>query len=399
MGLLALVAIDDVRWRYVSSMTERALIPVPTDCIPERILIPVPADCPRITTQRERLLYSPASHQHIPSNDLDDSGLSPLTKWVQGEIYRRMHPDRCDGAKFVLSNSNKGSGLGSELHVIGSHLAYAIQNNLVLVWGEVSCTRFTDPSFCKSNKGCACLFQPTTHCPYDVIKANTVGVIEGQSERQVVPDIFRNAMRGSTMSESELLYWWRGQSVGYLARLNNETLAAVSALRMQADLHHYSRGSPLPFPLPAGTINAHVRHGDKHMEMPLVKSEVYFEAARKLVSLQPISLGNRTYFISSDSMPAIEANAQLAAGWGVVYSKIPRMTGGFVLSEWTANPERAAVHTHLLQLLMSLESDAWIGTRASNWNRLIDELRCVWVDKCMHTYVDVGFLADGDFYW
>lgn len=27
------------------------------------------------------------------------------------------------------------------------------------------------------------------------------------------------------------------------------------------------------------------------------------------------------------------------------------------------------------QLLMALECDAWVGTRGSNWNRLIDELR------------------------
>jgi hypothetical protein len=32
----------------------------------------------------------------------------------------------------------------------------------------------------------------------------------------------------------------------------------------------------------------------------------------------------------------------------------------------------------------------WVGTRGSNWNRLIDELRCVWVPKCMNAYVEVG---------
>ncbi len=47
---------------------------------------------------------------------------------------------------------------------------------------------------------------------------------------------------------------------------------------------------------------------------------------------------------------------------------------------------------HLLQLLMSLEADAWAGTRGSNWNRLIDERRCVWVDKCPNAYVEVVFI-------
>ena len=39
---------------------------------------------------------------------------------------------------------------------------------------------------------------------------------------------------------------------------------------------------------------------------------------------------------------------------------------------------------------MALECDAWVGTRGSNWNRLIDELRCVWVPKCAQPYVEVG---------
>jgi hypothetical protein len=54
---------------------------------------------------------------------------------------------------------------------------------------------------------------------------------------------------------------------------------------------------------------------------------------------------------------------------------------------------------HLLQLLMSLEADAWVGTRGSNWNRLIDELRCVWVDKCPHAYLEVGGPVPGVYDW
>ncbi len=30
----------------------------------------------------------------------------------------------------------------------------------------------------------------------------------------------------------------------------------------------------------------------------------------------------------------------------------------------------------LFQLYLALECDVWIGTRNSNWNRLIDEMRC-----------------------
>ena len=48
----------------------------------------------------------------------------------------------------------------------------------------------------------------------------------------------------------------------------------------------------------------------------------------------------------------------------------------------------------MLQLLMDLECDSFWGTRGSNWNRLIDELRCVWVDKCRLPYFEVGPAKD-----
>ncbi|PSC70120.1 hypothetical protein C2E20_6535 [Micractinium conductrix] len=45
---------------------------------------------------------------------------------------------------------------------------------------------------------------------------------------------------------------------------------------------------------------------------------------------------------------------------------------------------------HLLNMLVALECDAWVGTRGSNWDRMVDELRCVWVDKCNGPYVEAG---------
>jgi hypothetical protein len=45
-----------------------------------------------------------------------------------------------------------------------------------------------------------------------------------------------------------------------------------------------------------------------------------------------------------------------------------------------------------MDLLMALESDAWIGTRISTWGRIIDLLRCVWTDKCKNPYIEVGVL-------
>ena len=63
-----------------------------------------------------------------------------------------------------------------------------------------------------------------------------------------------------------------------------------------------------------------------------------------------------------------------------------------------AVPRGTLTHIWFLQLLMALECDAWVGTRGSNWNRLIDELRCVWVPKCANEYVEVGDPHDYEHY-
>jgi hypothetical protein len=76
-----------------------------------------------------------------------------------------------------------------------------------------------------------------------------------------------------------------------------------------------------------------------------------------------------------------------------IYTKLKRMDGGHHQHLWDSQDggiHRQQFMGHLLQLFMALEADAWIGTRGSNWNRLIDELRCIWVDKCHHIFVEVG---------
>ena len=48
----------------------------------------------------------------------------------------------------------------------------------------------------------------------------------------------------------------------------------------------------------------------------------------------------------------------------------------------------------LYQLYMALEADVWIGTRKSNWNRLIDEMRCALCPRCTRLAHAVRFDPD-----
>ena len=104
-------------------------------------------------------------------------------------------------------------------------------------------------------------------------------------------------------------------------------------------------------------------------------------------------------------------------GWDVLFSRFPRLNEGPASQMESAGPGAVRLtRSHLGQLLLALEADAWVGessaallapagghtaaapghagTYASNWNRLIDELRGVWVPKAAGPYVEVGDLHD-----
>jgi hypothetical protein len=336
-------------------------------------------------------LYTTQGHSHVPLDILQDNWLAPLTRWTQAEIFRHQNPLDCEKSKFLITDG-WDSGFGSEMHVIGSHLAYAIQNNYILVWGSHSCRRF---SHCTDASGCACLYKELSNCSsgVDLSQWNKVSHCE---YGDVVPNVFREAMLLSfpSMTGSELKYWWRAQSVGYLMRLNDNTVSELYAMRMDPGLHYMSGDASVPFPLPPGTVNSHIRHGDKSVEMNLVPSENYIEAFVSMIHNMPNSF-SRILFVSSDDESAVDVCRNLTEKLKMkfIYTKLTRMEGGHHMSLWdsqNSRMQRGLVLGHFLQLLMALEADAWIGTRGSNWNRLIDELRCVWVDKCHHIYSEVG---------
>ena len=51
----------------------------------------------------------------------------------------------------------------------------------------------------------------------------------------------------------------------------------------------------------------------------------------------------------------------------------------------------------LMQLSMTSECDAWIGTRSSNWNRIIDMYRCARKYKCKQIFIEAGDTIQGHY--
>jgi hypothetical protein len=381
-----------------------------------------PVRCSPILSQHSTpRLYTEAGHIRPMPDGMDDDKLAPLTKETQAYIHKRQSVPNCSDVQIMISHGYV-SGFGSEMHVIGGMLAFALENNHTLVLSPKACNTFTD------SVGCELLFQPISSCNYHTIIKHhpnpTIlsmeGLIIGSTTRlksslhlaqrypvglgdaipTTVPSLLKEMLQSKipNMSKDQIKFWWRAQSVAYIMRLNTDTIRAIVRLRTDPLFHYYTNCNSTPFPLPANTIAMHIRGGDKWKEMTLVPPLKYIATAAALFENMPLSFSSRNIFVSADYEAAIQETQCDAEemGLSVIYSRIYRQPRGQELNVWKNQHNRLKMtHTHLLQLLMSLEADSWIGTRASNWNRLIDELRCVWVEKCPNQYTEVGDSYEG----
>ena len=337
----------------------------------------------------------------------DEDGFAFLTSFTQKYIYDHQHPSACSPESMVKAAAWP-TGMGSEMHVLGSQLAQALNQGKVLVIDSSSCS-FAQGQYCGSVKGCDCFFRPVSFCsPNHTTLAKLPFVCKSgvaHCDQFAIPSILSSELRRlyPAMKDDEILYWWRMQSASYLMRLNQRTLDAVRSFRTNPNMHYFSKG--FEFPLRPGAIHIHVRgsKSNKENEMDVKSAAHFFDLALKLVRAMPNSF-SRTLIITSDDSEAIDAALRITKEnkWDVVFSHIERLKGGFSMDDGNKTvklqqkDKSLLTIEHLSQLLLALEASAWIGHRGSNWNRIIDELRCVWVPKCSNTYIEGG---QNDFAW
>jgi hypothetical protein len=370
-------------------------------------------------------LYTREGQQPLSALEIPASRLPVLTHEAQLAIWTNQHPTSCENAKYRIYTGHSG-GIGSTMHVAASALARAMNEGRVFIFSADSALLWTDDSTCRGDRSWGCFFQPPSPCGLE-FAADPVTIRAG-FQRGEGPEsgptgetpppprqlLAKLAAAAPELSAAARNYWWCAQATAYLMRLNDATLAAVRALRQDALLLQLASaaspgsseggGAPLitaadalTIPLPPGMIHAHVRHGDKHTEMELQGTSVYTAAAIAVREQQPLLLRRILLVSTEDASVITEAQDILVKdGWSVIHYAIPRSNIGQPSQQIAdLGPLRAAntTRTHLQQLLWAMEADAWISTRGSNWNRLIDELRCIWVDKCALPLVEVGTRA------
>ena len=195
----------------------------------------------------------------------------------------------------------------------------------------------------------------------------------------------KDILRCSPMKRKFWYYWWRAVSATYLLRPNAATLQWLASHRT------------LPLASNESCVAVYVRRGDKGKEMKLVPFSMYASTAEMMWSqgLVPGSAGRRvgTMFFSSEDPDVLREAQQWAqeSGWRLLYTDvIDRSKSPARLATEHKNGSEEEYLAMILNLEYALRCNAWVCTLASNFCRVIDELRATVGGKAHFPFADLS---------
>jgi len=190
-------------------------------------------------------LYDPEFHASdkasIYESEFDESRLGYKTKFMQKAIYDHQNPPSCAGAtKMWATYGFSSGGLGTEIIAIASQLGYAMQNGVVLVWARPMKSKYTSDEHHLGH-----LFQPLSRCETHLSEeeVSRLTPINEIYHLFLIPSHVDTWMKKHMplLTHAQALFWWKTQSIAYVMRLSNQSLATIRDLRLNRD-HHVATG-------------------------------------------------------------------------------------------------------------------------------------------------------------
>lgn len=324
------------------------------------------------------------SYSRLFPSHYDKNNILLYTYDIQHYIYNHQHPVTCEDKKYLLIKGYY-SGHGSQIHIIASYLAVAFDSNRIAVYDPSYISLWTNGKYCENiSTNWNCFFEPITNCTLslsDINKAvkylyinqteKVVYLNETSEYLYIIPQFISEKLLNTIIHSSLHLKFWIIQATTYIVRLNVRTYNFI--INNYSDLEDIRSKS---------CMNVWIRHGDKYYEMELITSENYSTAIDFHHSfINP----NTIVYLSTDDPTAItEMNSKYQIKY-IHYKRINNKTlcAGFERgSELTLNV--------LADLMASISCSAFVGTRSSNINRLVDELRMTVGFKSDFPYYEIG---------
>ncbi|KAL3520998.1 hypothetical protein ACH5RR_019147 [Cinchona calisaya] len=374
---------------------------------------------------RNQLISAGAYPPWIAGSDEENY---PLTRKVQHDIWFHQHPSNCrdPSIRFLVADWERlpGFGMGAQIAGMCGLLAIAIKEKRVLVTNYYS---RADHDGCKgtSHSSWSCYFFPETsqECrerAFELVESKEAwekGIITGKdnyTSKEIwagrIPRLWGNPwsyMQPTTEINGTLIAyhhkmdrrWWWAQAVRYLMRFQSEyTCNLMNIARHEAfgweaakmvisntfsdmnedavekdryDVEKFVWSNHKPW-LPQPLLSMHVRMGDKASEMKVVGFQEYIHLAERT---RKRFLHLNTIWLSTEMQEVID-KSKLYPHWRFYYTNVTRQEGNTSMATYEASLGReTSTNYPLVNFLMALEADFFIGALGSTWCFLIDGMR------------------------
>jgi hypothetical protein len=271
--------------------------------------------------------------------------------------------------------------MGSDLHVWSQAMCNAIQLNKRLLTAQPWIWR--DQTTCDENDKSAmtCYFpRSELECPQDA------------GEEYMSPF---NLSRGRGRVRNDCLEFLneKNATVADLRAAATEFLFSYVSEKVQAEAERQLQLVFKSGPVPTDMITVHIRWGDKVDEMTLIHVDQYVQAVRQIQIDRNRPVEKAHVFLATEDPRAVyEFVSSAPDGWTIyVDAYFQEMFPHRIGDSYNSIPQMAQTLrgrpgiVALGSLLVAMEANDFVLTTASNWSRLLNELRMNVVDpRCNH---------------
>eukprot|EP01122_Echinamoeba_exundans_P015667 TRINITY_DN7551_c0_g1_i1.p1 TRINITY_DN7551_c0_g1~~TRINITY_DN7551_c0_g1_i1.p1 ORF type:complete len:437 (+),score=49.75 TRINITY_DN7551_c0_g1_i1:64-1374(+) len=307
-------------------------------------------------------------------------------------LVEHQYPRDCSNKKFLVYRLTKW-GIGSDLHVMTWALGVAIETGRILIYDpDQSPWRWADRDFCGSLLLPDCYLKQLSNCslpkvaPSDIFEHKWGPVVESprvvyfeQRHDFYTVDFIPEIMRKRFPAEGDQRTWWRTVTTQFVWRPN----ARFQQFLDQVDIRLFGGVDRYP----QRALGIHVRHGDKAQEMTLHDLPDYLDAAEKLKKDHSYLGMSNVVILSTEDLDVIDKAERWnslhpnTTQWQFIYLNDAKKN-----NQWAVS----ATRWHFVNAFLAARADAWVLTTASNWCRLINEIRKT-TGKYNHALVDLEY--------
>jgi hypothetical protein len=324
----------------------------------------------------------------------DYTNLAPFS-----DLAKRMnsHQTNCSLSLGNFKYRNR-FGLGSDLHIWGQALCNAMQSQVrirtVLPWtwmDQRECQAHTESSM-------TCYFpESELNCPQDLQVARAHPTFDEQLFNISSPKgnvkVDCDSIVPNTLNDKRRL---RAAGMEYLFGHISPLLKKEA--ERQLSLVFGSNGA-----VPSDLITVQMRWGDKSKEMQLVGVQEYVKAVYRILKQRPVGKRDTAHvFLATEDPKAVAQFQKLVPpGWTVYVDQYFHDMLPHRIAEYNGGPKMSKILdgkaglVALGSLLVAMEANDFVLTTASNWSRLMNELRKNIVDpRCNNCTTMIDLRSD-----